>query len=346
MWKDLKDTYDKVDGSIVFNLHKKINSLTQNGASLVEYYNNLNSLWKQFDAMTGHNVDRCFELVGYLTGYVKKNFNANTRPISSNNAYVPADIHSNNDLRANMTVGIGNQCNGLYLFDVDNASKIVFNNCNSSCFVSKTLWHQRLGHPVDKVLGVLKTTLNIDSHSTSDHLYDTYVWGPYKVISRDDFRYFLTIVDDFSKAVWVYKLKGKDDVYDSIGNDDSEATYMEENNNTHHEDIVSNETNFVNDFYENSKFNSEVEDLPVNTDRRSSRQTKLPTSLNDFIIDGKVKYGVEKVVNYANLIHENLCFASSLTKSIEPTCYKYAILDNNWVDAMNAKIEALNKNQT
>ncbi|GKA64920.1 hypothetical protein Tco_0764627, partial [Tanacetum coccineum] len=84
----------------------------------------------------------------------------------------------------------------------------------------------------------------------------------------------------------------------------------------------------------------------LNTVRRSSRQTKLPTSLNDFIIDGKVKYGVEKVVNYANLRHENFCFASSLNKSVEPSCYKDAILDNNWVDATNAKIEALNKNQT
>ncbi|GKC06760.1 ribonuclease H-like domain-containing protein [Tanacetum coccineum] len=44
-------TYDKVDGSAVFNLHKSINSLSQSSASLADYYNNLNSLWKQFDAM-------------------------------------------------------------------------------------------------------------------------------------------------------------------------------------------------------------------------------------------------------------------------------------------------------
>ncbi|GJY26379.1 ribonuclease H-like domain-containing protein [Tanacetum coccineum] len=49
------------------------------------------------------------------------------------------------------------------------------------------------------------------------------------------------------------------------GNDDSEATSMEENNNTHLEGNVSNEIDFVNDFYENSEFNSKVEELPVNT---------------------------------------------------------------------------------
>ena len=44
MWKDLQDTYDKVDGSAVFNKHKNINSLNQNGSSLADYYNSLNSL--------------------------------------------------------------------------------------------------------------------------------------------------------------------------------------------------------------------------------------------------------------------------------------------------------------
>ncbi|GJV52987.1 ribonuclease H-like domain-containing protein [Tanacetum coccineum] len=38
----------------------------------------------------GHTVDRSFELVGYLDGYVKKNFNANTKYVSSNN--VSADL--------------------------------------------------------------------------------------------------------------------------------------------------------------------------------------------------------------------------------------------------------------
>ncbi|GKA02181.1 hypothetical protein Tco_0674846 [Tanacetum coccineum] len=119
-------------------------------------------------------------------------------------------------------------------------------------------------------------------------------------------------------------------------NDNSEVTSIEKNNSTHPKGNVSNDTDFVNDFYENSEFNSEVEELPVNTVRRSSRQTKLPTSLNDFIIDDKVKYGVKKVVNYANLSHENFCFASNLNRSVEPTCYNDAILDNNWVDAINA----------
>ncbi|XP_071737381.1 uncharacterized protein [Rutidosis leptorrhynchoides] len=49
VWTELKETYDKVDGSIIFNLHHKINSLKQNGYSLYEYYHKLITLWKQYD---------------------------------------------------------------------------------------------------------------------------------------------------------------------------------------------------------------------------------------------------------------------------------------------------------
>ncbi|GKF59084.1 hypothetical protein Tco_0175870, partial [Tanacetum coccineum] len=102
--------------------------------------------------------------------------------------------------------------------------------------------------------------------------------------------------------------------------DDSGANSIDEN--THPKGNVSDETYLVGNFYKNSKLNSEIEDLPINTVRRSSKQTNLPASLNDFIVEGKVKYGVEKVVNYSNLSVDNYRFTSSLNKSIEPTCYK------------------------
>nr|GEZ47391.1 putative reverse transcriptase, RNA-dependent DNA polymerase, Gag-polypeptide of LTR copia-type [Tanacetum cinerariifolium] len=64
------------------------------------------------------------------------------------------------------------------------------------------------------------------------------------------------------------------------------------------------------------------------------------------IIGDNVKYGVERVVNYSNLTSESFCFVSALNKSIEPRTYKEAILDDNWVNAMNKEIKALNKNHT
>ncbi|XP_071718062.1 uncharacterized protein [Rutidosis leptorrhynchoides] len=34
VWNDLKETYDKIDGSVIFNLHQKINSIKQNDSSI------------------------------------------------------------------------------------------------------------------------------------------------------------------------------------------------------------------------------------------------------------------------------------------------------------------------
>ncbi|XP_071728524.1 uncharacterized protein [Rutidosis leptorrhynchoides] len=51
IWDELKENYEKIDGSITFNLHQKLNSLSQSGSSVTDYYHKLNALWKQFDAL-------------------------------------------------------------------------------------------------------------------------------------------------------------------------------------------------------------------------------------------------------------------------------------------------------
>nr|GEZ00375.1 ribonuclease H-like domain-containing protein [Tanacetum cinerariifolium] len=57
VWEELKETYDRVDGSVTFNLHHKINTLKQNGSTLVDYYHGLNAPWKQFDCLI--ELPRC-----------------------------------------------------------------------------------------------------------------------------------------------------------------------------------------------------------------------------------------------------------------------------------------------
>ncbi|XP_071712563.1 uncharacterized protein [Rutidosis leptorrhynchoides] len=51
VWLELKETYDKIDASITFNLYQKINSCSQSGQSLSDYYHKLNAMWRQFDDM-------------------------------------------------------------------------------------------------------------------------------------------------------------------------------------------------------------------------------------------------------------------------------------------------------
>ncbi|GJU37393.1 putative RNA-directed DNA polymerase [Tanacetum coccineum] len=146
------------------------------------------------------------------------------------------------DLHQNKIVGTGSENGGLYMFDYVSplsSNSQTIGNLSAVCFISKSMWHTRLGHPSDQAVNMLQQDLNFtkDSHVSpcdichkakqtrepfpfSDHqtteigeLIHLDLWGPYKVISKDGFRYFLTIVDDYTRAVWIYLIKTKDEVY-------------------------------------------------------------------------------------------------------------------------------------
>ena len=96
-----------------------------------------------------------------------------------------------------------------------------------------SIWHKSLGHaPVSKLRYVdvvpkrsqqqevyltcpmakfakLPYALG-DSHATeSFELIHIDIWGAYRVPAHGKFRYFLTIVDDYTRATWVYLLQSK-----------------------------------------------------------------------------------------------------------------------------------------
>lgn len=123
----------------------------------------------------------------------------------------------------------GAQKKGLYLLD-DNIAYSVFNSSVKSCNTISTnfiLWHDRLGHPSTEVLSKLQFV----EFGESMHVCDVFhsakqtrtpfplsdintircfellhmdVWGPYHVASISSAKYFLTVVDDFSRSVWTF----------------------------------------------------------------------------------------------------------------------------------------------
>lgn len=52
VWSDLKERYDKVDGSRIFQLHKEIASISQGTNSISVYFARLRDLWVEFDSIT------------------------------------------------------------------------------------------------------------------------------------------------------------------------------------------------------------------------------------------------------------------------------------------------------
>ena len=101
------------------------------------------------------------------------------------------------------------------------------------------MWHKRLGHPSSRVVKLL---LHVDFSEDSESLCKACevclrakqaresfplssnktrsvfekihcdVWGPYRTVASSGARYFLTIVDDFSRGVWLYLMKEKSEV--------------------------------------------------------------------------------------------------------------------------------------
>ncbi|KAJ0535693.1 putative RNA-directed DNA polymerase [Helianthus annuus] len=141
------------------------------------------------------------------------------------------------DSKSRRVLVIGKQDNGLYFVNKGgNSVNLCFNSLNNS-----NLWHSRLGHPADQILSVLKGVLGVvdvakhpceichrakqvrvpfplSEHKTKSlgDVIHLDVWGPYKVTSRDGFKYFLTVVDDYSRAVWCYLLRSKLEVFENI----------------------------------------------------------------------------------------------------------------------------------
>ncbi|KAJ0567388.1 putative RNA-directed DNA polymerase [Helianthus annuus] len=96
----------------------------------------------------------------------------------------------------------------------------------------------------------------------------------------------------------------------------------------------------------NSNEESNLPEGTHTTTRKSTRSVSIPKKFGDYVVEGKVKFGYERVVNYANLSPENVCFASNVNKILEPSSYQEAVKDSNWVNAMNEELSALHESNT
>ena len=145
-------------------------------------------------------------------------------------------IHNHN---SRMLIGAGEQHEGLYYFRSITSVKVM----KVAEKGSVDLWHQRLGHPSNKVIRLLpivnrnnnKCTDGCDVCFRAKHCREEFVssdnkasnifekihynlWGPYRTLTFCGAYYFLTIVDDHSRGVWVYLLNNKGEVVRTIQN--------------------------------------------------------------------------------------------------------------------------------
>ena len=149
-------------------------------------------------------------------------------------------IHEKKDMRR---IGLAEEVDGLYYLKVEKqtqkiakiSSIYVSNNKSSSLVPPGILWHLILGHLshdriqcMNKLYSYILASTHVacdvcqlsrqkklpftlsqnNAHATFD-LGNVDIWGPFSIDSIHGYRYFLTILDDYSRHVWVVMMKSK-----------------------------------------------------------------------------------------------------------------------------------------
>ncbi|KAI0501901.1 hypothetical protein KFK09_016846 [Dendrobium nobile] len=139
------------------------------------------------------------------------------------------------DLQTNQHLLSGPCKNGLYPIAMPRTS----NNALSAVQTTRINWHERLGHPQQRTLHQISRNnphlkisflhndciscklckhhkLPFDrsvTHTTKPlELLHSDVWGPSPVTTKQGFRYYLLIIDDYSRYSWIFPLLFKSDV--------------------------------------------------------------------------------------------------------------------------------------
>ncbi|KAL9241264.1 hypothetical protein vseg_015395 [Gypsophila vaccaria] len=145
-------------------------------------------------------------------------------------------------LPTRVVIGTGDRLDGLYYLRCE-PSYVAGSIDVCSAGSALTLWHHRLGHPSEKVVKLLPFLKANNRHLPSPcevchrakHTRDRFplscshstkpfelvhcdLWGPYDPPACSGGRYFFTLVDDFSRAVWIFLLNDKTMVFETFMN--------------------------------------------------------------------------------------------------------------------------------
>ncbi|GJV52184.1 ribonuclease H-like domain-containing protein [Tanacetum coccineum] len=340
--KELQETYDRIDGSIVFNLLQKINTFKQGGLPVSKYYYKLNSLWREFNILTklpdcvcharaklvdhGHTIDRCFEIIGYPPGFKRNpnlkpsgNFNNNkTNFVDTKGTFV-----SNNDVKTYVgTVSLTNeQCvfnqnlfrffcanlkiNGVnYHFGwiIDSGANQHMTNSSEKMFdlVNISELNLTVGHP-NRTLAKIAHVGNLRLNSNAV-LFDVLVVPEYSDFKR---KKVLETGSEFTGLyLFDYDCPNPNDKEEGSPSRDGRVhqpvtnTDQPGHDDTHHATPLDENNNAEGNVGSSYKVPIFQNDLPSVAEevgpRRSQRASKLPAKLNEFVLDYKVKYRLNR----------------------------------------------------
>ncbi|GJW36425.1 putative RNA-directed DNA polymerase [Tanacetum coccineum] len=160
----------------------------------------------------GHNEDVCFKVIGYPDWWPGKDRQGKQRPrtvrvegelwpyirVHEASKFDKEESFFMHDIRSGTLIGTGKCQNGLYKMEMVKKRHALATSAKK--FSGFTL----LTTPSPPPFPVSTTK----THACFDLIHCD-IWGKYRTPSLTRASYFLTIVDDFSRATWVYLLKQK-----------------------------------------------------------------------------------------------------------------------------------------
>ncbi|GJZ39135.1 ribonuclease H-like domain-containing protein [Tanacetum coccineum] len=290
----------------------------------------------------------CFKIIGYPADFGKKKSGQNFKKQS---------VSNNNSVEKSSSSGFTDEQMAT-LISLIKDNKVGKNvQANMAGFESEKCLGDWLGHPADPVLNVLKDSLNNDKKDNTDSKvgkndstnvfqnvnHINFVDIEYPEIPNDDER----VTNDLNKgksdssnsSVSGSTINTADFLVD-FGNDaDSSNDFVA----TQNEEVATLEENI---FSEGNLDQNQSSSQGVQIVRRSSRQSVFPKNYNDFVVESKVKYGLEKYVGYSKLNFEIFCFVTQLNKTREPKNYFETSKYSHWIDVVNQEMDALLRNGT
>ncbi|GJW18123.1 ribonuclease H-like domain-containing protein [Tanacetum coccineum] len=345
VWEELKETYDKVDGSIMFGLHNQINTLKQNGSSIADYYHKLNALWKQYDAMI--ELPKCvcnasegfkkhnqlLKLMQFLMGLDDSYMQIRSSILSREtlpdvrSAYATISSEESNRVVVGSIVGATQHLtytdkeldNVLDIFHL----KIKVGRPNGTeAYISK--------------IGNLKLSNGLT-------LYDVMVLPEYCVTLISVHK----LIKE-NKHDWHYRLGHPADpvlnvLKDSLNIDKKDNIRVANDLNKDKSDSSSSSV---------SGSNINTVDFPVDSRNDADSSDDIVATQNEEVatleenVFSDFKYELEKYVGYSKLNSENFCFVSQLNKTREPKTYFEASKYSHWTNAMNQEMDALLRDGT
>nr|GEV89718.1 ribonuclease H-like domain-containing protein [Tanacetum cinerariifolium] len=223
------------------------------------------------------------------------------------------------DLKRNKIVRTGDMNGGLYLFDA--TYKQFVSNLSINCYVSKTIWHNRLGHPVDQVLQLLKDDIKFYHNNQSAIPCDVchnakQTREPFPLSDHNSTQIAQLVHLDVGDPIRSPAKKPNPKREDDEGrvpsnNDDVKSSPLNEGNDD-------SATTFIED-----NAHSESNTKGINQSDENEGES-------NHLFENEERVDLAEHIDYDDVV--------------EPL--EEATNENKWVEAMNNKMDALNRNQT